>query len=211
MRNYFKRGIRILSVMVCMMLVWAMAPAAAFAAGAGEPAYTAENLFVQMEADGVYQQYVDLMETSVRYQDEKEVVWDAIHTAVELQRQALKDGTETLMPEDMAKYMNSNGLDYDMTGGDLYQSAEQWDVAVNSLYARLNILQSELNLVLTEANGIASMYNAGISAGGMSQIRGGGLFSGGGMGKLIVGVLIGILLGSGGATAAGRSKKRMGV
>ena len=61
--------------------------------------------------------YEDLMDTSVRYQDEKEQVWDAIHTAVELQRQALKDGTETLMPEDMAQYMSANDLDYDMTGG----------------------------------------------------------------------------------------------
>lgn len=59
------------------------------------------------------------MDTSVRYQDEKEQVWDAIHTAVELQRQALKDGTETLMPEDMAQYMSANDLDYDMTGGGL--------------------------------------------------------------------------------------------
>ena len=48
----------------------------------------------------------------------KEQVWDAIHTAVELQRQVLKDGTETLMPEDMAQYMSANDLDYDMTGGD---------------------------------------------------------------------------------------------
>ncbi len=86
---------------------------------AAEPALTAENLFAQMEADGVYQQYADLMDTSVRYQDEKEQVWEAIHTAVELQRQALKDGTETLMPEDMAQYMSANDLDYDMTGGGL--------------------------------------------------------------------------------------------
>ena len=64
-------------------------------------------------------EYADLMDTSVRYQDEKEQVWNAIHTAVELQRQALKDGTETLMPEDMAQYMSANDLDYDMTGGDL--------------------------------------------------------------------------------------------
>ena len=86
---------------------------------AAEPALTAENLFAQMEADSVYQQYADLMDTSVRYQDEKEQVWDAIHTAVELQRQVLKDGTETLMPEDMAQYMSANDLDYDMTGGGL--------------------------------------------------------------------------------------------
>ena len=86
---------------------------------AAEPALTAENLFAQMEADSVYQQYADLMDTSVRYQDEKEQVWDAIHTAVELQRQALKDGTETLMPEDMAQYMSANDLDYDMTDGGL--------------------------------------------------------------------------------------------
>ena len=85
---------------------------------AAEPALTAENLFAQMEADSVYQQYADLMDTSVRYQDEKEQVWDAIHTAVELQRQVLKDGTETLMPDDMAQYMSANDLDYDMTGGD---------------------------------------------------------------------------------------------
>ena len=59
------------------------------------------------------------MDTSVRYQDEKEQVWDAIHTAVELQRQVLKDGTETLMPEDMAQYMSATDLDYDMPGGGL--------------------------------------------------------------------------------------------
>ncbi len=189
---------RILSVIVCMILV--CTPVSVFAA---------DNLFAQMEADGVYQQYVDLMDTSVQYQDEKKLVWEAIHTAVELQRQAAAGGTETLMPEDMAQYMDTNHLDYDMTGGDLYQSAEQWDVVLNSLYARLNTLQSELNLVLTEANGIASMYNGGNPAGGMSQIRGGGIFSGGGLGKLIVGILIGILVGSAGAT--GRNKKRMGV
>ena len=205
MRNYFKRGIRILSVMVCMMMVWA--PASAFAAGAGEPALTAENLFAQMEADGVYQQYADLMDTSVQYQDEKELVWEAIHTAVELQHQALKDGTETLMPEEMAQYMSANNLDYDMTGGALYQSAEQWDEILNLLYSRLQILQNELNMVLNEANGIASMYTAGSPASGLPQVKSGGLL--GGNGKLILGVLIGAILGATGATAATRSKKRM--
>ena len=108
MKIVYKWGMRILTVMLCVLL--ACPSVYVFA---GEPALTAENLFAQMEADGVYQQYADLMETSVRYQDEKEQVWEAIHTAVELQHQALKDGTETLMPEDMAQYMSANDLDYE--------------------------------------------------------------------------------------------------
>ena len=202
MKIVYKWGMRILTVMLCVLL--ACPSVYVFA---GEPALTAENLFAQMEADGVYQQYADLMETSVRYQDEKEQVWEAIHTAVELQRQALKDGTETLMPEDMAQYMSANDLDYDMTGGDLYQSAEQWDEILNLLYSRLQILQNELNMVLNEANGIASMYTAGSPAGGLPQVKSGGLL--GGNGKLILGVLIGAILGATGATAATRSKKHV--
>lgn len=198
MKKFFKQGRHVLLVIICVML---MCPA--------ESAVAADNLFTQMEADGVYQQYADLMDVSVQYQDEKKLVWELIHTAVDLQRQVLEGGMETPMPEDMVQYMNDAHLDYDVTGEEMLPSAAQWDMVIHSLYSRLNVLQSELDMVLTEANGIASQYNAGNYAGGMPQVNAGGLLSGGGIGKLIVGVLIGILIGSAGATAAGRGKKRM--
>ena len=197
MKNLLKQGIRMAALVLCVMLV--STPAAAFAA---------DNLFVQMEADGVYQQYADLMDVSVAYQDEKKLVWEFICTAVELQNQAMAGGTEKGMPEDMARYMDDHHLEYDVTGAELLQSAEQWDQVLDSLHTRLNTLQSELNQVLTEADGIASMYSAGSYSGG--GMRSGGLLSGGGMGKLIVGILIGVLIGSAGATAAGRNKKNTG-
>ena len=44
-----------------------------------------------------------------------------------------RDPNATHMPKDMAKWMDERGLAYDKTGGDLFNNAKEWDIAINSL------------------------------------------------------------------------------
>ena len=129
MKKFFKQGMHVLSVIICVML---MCPA--------ESAVAADNLFAQMEADGVYQQYAALMDVSVQYQDEKKMVWEFIHTAVDLQRQALEGGMETPMPEYIKKMQVLN-----------INEIEKVTENVDFVFSALNMSKNEIKVPLAEA------------------------------------------------------------
>ena len=65
-----------------------------------------------------------------------------------------------LMPDDMKKYMDANGLAYDKTGNDNKHNSKEWDLAIESLKAHLDTLGTGTQQEMVFVQDYMGQYNS---------------------------------------------------
>ena len=103
---------------------------------------------------------LDYMEQIQNAQDEQKEIADMLQKARQLQADAKKDDKATLMPPEMIRYMNKNGLAYDKKGNDNKHGHEEWDVAIQSLQAQLDKVGSNTQQLMVFVQDYMGQYNS---------------------------------------------------
>ncbi len=138
-------------------------------------------------------------------QEEQKQVSNFLNTAKEYQRQAYQNDTpdieaETEMPADMAEYMITNNLVYDMTGNDLKMTGNHWDTAIVSLENHLEKLGAEVQQEMIYLQNFMGQYNSYLQGANSNQTltslaRGQSMYGDSKVGLVATSLVVGIVLG----------------
>ena len=103
--------------------------------------------------------YINDIEKS---QEEQKQVAEMLQQARQLQADAKAKGKKstTEMPQDMANYMDANGLAYDKTGGDRLHNGDEWEIAIASLKARSESLGTDTQQKMVFVQDYMGQYNS---------------------------------------------------
>jgi hypothetical protein len=99
--------------------------------------------------------YIEEIQNS---QAEQKKVSDMLSEARKLQSEAGKGCTT--MPKAMQDYMDKNDLKYDTTGDDNIHNKDEWEVAVQSLKAKLDELGSDTQQKMVFVQDFMGQYNS---------------------------------------------------
>ena len=70
------------------------------------------------------------------------------------------DKKASMLPADIAAYMDKNDLAYDKTGGDLAMNKDEWDVAIQSLQAHQEQLGTDIQTKMVYVQDFMGQYNS---------------------------------------------------
>ena len=109
----------------------------------------------------------DYMNQIESVQQEQKEVAEMISKARELQNNA-KNGTgdcswdkkASMMPQEMADWMDEHGLDYDKTGNDLANNEDEWTYAIQSLTNYQESISNKTQTLMVYLQDFISQYNS---------------------------------------------------
>ena len=109
----------------------------------------------------------DYMNQIEAVQQEQKEVAEMISKARELQNNA-KSGTgdcswgkkASMMPQEMADWMDKHGLDYDKTGNDLANNEDEWTYAIQSLTNYQESISNKTQTLMVYLQDFISQYNS---------------------------------------------------
>lgn len=100
------------------------------------------------------------MDDLMKLQEEQKKVTDMIQECRELQQTAKDSVKCTAMPEDIRTFMDTNNLKYDTTGNDLLMTADEWNVAINSLTDYQETIGNDMKTEMIEIQDYLGQYNS---------------------------------------------------
>ena len=145
-------------------------------------------------AEANRQQALDIIEQIKTIQDKQKQVAAFIAKARECQFRAEDANLATEMPTDMAEFMKTNGLSYDITGNDLKMNKDEWEYNIKSLtdyQERLGVEMQRLNVLAQDAAArIAEAQQMPIEL-----ARGQSMYGDSEVGLAVTGLVVGLVLG----------------
>jgi hypothetical protein len=103
---------------------------------------------------------LDYMDQIQKSQDEQKEVSKLLQDARQLQADAKSGDKCTSMTPEMVQYMDKNGLAYDKTGNDIHHNKDEWEVAIQSLQARLDTLGTNTQQQMVFVQDFMGQYNS---------------------------------------------------
>ena len=109
----------------------------------------------------------DYMNQIESVQQEQKEVAEMISKARELQNNANNgtgdcswDKKASMMPQEMADWMDKHGLDYDKTGNDLANNEDEWTYAIQSLTNYQESISNKTQTLMVYLQDFISQYNS---------------------------------------------------
>lgn len=120
-----------------------------------------QEMFVKLQSENaqIAQNNANkIIDEIIKLQEEQKKVTDMIEKCRELQQTAKDSVKYTAMPEDIRTFMDTNNLKYDTTGNDLLMTADEWNVAINSLRDYQETIGNDTKTEMIEMQDFLNVY-----------------------------------------------------